>query len=252
MLLKVPMVHGPLTTVKTHLIGHIHDSCRVEQGFFLSSRQFRLTLNQEINLANMSGLGVQIGQVHVASAGLADDCNLMATNIPFMQAIINITQHVSSEFNYTFVPSKTTVLIINTTKVKGSKFPWIDPESAALKVAATTITPSTQATHLRVIRTTSLSNVPAVLSQIAAHSRSLYGVMGSGLAKNHWSNPAASIRVEAMYCSPVLYNGLASLLLLKMAINTLTTYKNFFETASEIAKRDFSTSHPLPSRYPAC
>ena len=37
--------------------------------------------------------------------------------------------------------------------------------------------------------------------------------MSAGLARNHHSNPVAKLRVHAVYCVPVLFSGLASLVL---------------------------------------
>ena len=69
-----------------------------------------------------------------------------------------------------------------------------------------------------------MSNLPTVLSCIVVHSRALFGVLGVGLTKNHWSSPVASIIVEALYCSPVFYSGLTSLFLSKTEANSLTAY----------------------------
>ena len=46
-----------------------------------------------------------------------------------------------------------------------------------------------------------------------AHTRAVYAVLPAGLARGHNGNPAAALRVEAMYGLPVLLSGLASLIL---------------------------------------
>ena len=226
------------------LIGPIHDARGVKQGGILSSCQFQLTTNREIKLANWSGLGVQVGQVHVASAALADDCNPMDTCGAFMQALIKITALAAAAANYLSVPSKTKILVLNTTTRQTKRFPWIDPLEASFEVAGTTIKPTTQATHLGIVRTNSLSNMPAVMARISAHSRALYAVMGVGLAKNHWGNPSASIRVKNLYYSPVLFSGLAALLMSKDEILTLAVYNR--KILRQLQKLPKGTPIPAP------
>ena len=58
-------------------------------------------------------------------------------------------------------------------------------------------------------------NMPNILSRMTAHTRALFSVLSIGTDKGHHGNPAASIRVEKLYDSPVLLNGLSSLVLSK-------------------------------------
>ena len=64
---------------------------------------------------------------------------------------------------------------------------------------------SSQAEHVGVLRSKEGGNMPALMS--------LYSVVSSSLARGHRGNHAASLRVEATYCAPQLYSGLATLLL---------------------------------------
>ena len=72
---------------------------------------------------------------------------------------------------------------------------------------------SSQAEHVGVLRSKEGGNMPALMSRLSAHGKSLYSVVSSSLARGHRGNPAASLRVEATYCAPQLYSGLATLLL---------------------------------------
>ena len=56
-------------------------------------------------------------------------------------------------------------------------------------------------------------NMPALISFLSSHSKSLYAILSCGMARRHRGNPAASLRVEALYCAPRLYSGLSTLLL---------------------------------------
>ena len=84
---------------------------------------------------------------------------------------------------------------------------------------------SSQAEHVGVVRSTDGTNQPALLSRLSAHSKSLYGTLFCGMARSHRGNPAASLQVEAMYCAPRLYSGLATLLLSPSEISSLYSHQ---------------------------
>ena len=63
--------------------------------------------------------------------------------------------------------------------------------------------------------------MPHVIDRIAAHKRALAAILGSGAARHHNARPSASIHLEKVYASPVLFSGMASLVLNEKEINTL-------------------------------
>ena len=64
-------------------------------------------------------------------------------------------------------------------------------------------------------------NLPNVMSRMSAHTRAMMAVLPAGLARGHRGNPAAGLRVEHLYGTPVLLSGLASLVLSKAEISAL-------------------------------
>ena len=64
----------------------------------------------------------------------------------------------------------------------------------------------------------------------------------AGLALHHGGNPAASLRVDNVYCLPVLLSGLASLLLSKAEINKIGRYY----------KVNIARLMKIPDRTPEC
>ena len=78
-----------------------------------------------------------------------------------------------------------------------------------------------QAEHVGVLRCPGAGNMASILARETAHTRAVYAVLPAGLARGHNGNPAAALRVEAMYGLPVLLSGLASLILGKPELQAL-------------------------------
>ena len=86
------------------------------------------------------------------------------------------------------------------------------------------------AEHVGVIRAVS-GNLPNVVQRISAHKRAIQAVLRNGRAKSHRANPAASLKDEQIYGTPVLLSGLSSLVLTKheeklISHHHLTTLRN--------------------------
>ena len=76
--------------------------------------------------------------------------------------------------------------------------------------------------------------MPHILDRIAKHKRAIAAVLFTGVAKSHRGNPAASIRIHNLYCTPVLMSGLASLVLTKAEISVLD--RHFTSTLERLQK----------------
>ena len=55
--------------------------------------------------------------------------------------------------------------------------------------------------------------MPNILARLSAHTRAIMAVVPTGMAYSHRGNPAASLRLEKLYGTPVLLSGLAALVL---------------------------------------
>ena len=71
---------------------------------------------------------------------------------------------------------------------------------------------TTQAEHVGVWRNTA-GNMPNIIHRVAEHKKSLGSVLSAGLARRHRGSPAAALRVHQLHCTPVLFSGLATLVL---------------------------------------
>ena len=203
------------------VIGPILDGREVEQGGISSSKLFQLTTDNELCTLNSTGLGVLSLWLPLNRLMMKFCC---PTPTHATQSLINTTVELATQMNYRNVPSKTKVLL---TKPKPSKHPEAKPISPSTQFAVdgVSVPVSSEATHLGIVRSGHhSSNLPALLSQIAAHSRSLYGVLNLSMAKNHRTPPSTSMRIESVFFSPVLFSGLSPLIFTKPEINTLNVY----------------------------
>ena len=67
------------------------------------------------------------------------------------------------------------------------------------------------------------SNFPNLMSRISAHTKAVMSVLPAGLGRGHSGNPAAALRVEKLYGSPVLLSGVAALVLTKTDVDGVGT-----------------------------
>ena len=76
---------------------------------------------------------------------------------------------------------------------------------------------------------------------LSAHKKSLNGDLSAGLARGHRGNPAASLHVHQLYATPVLFSGMASLVLSPTEIKMLD---NHFQNTLQ----DLQCLHPKTPR----
>ena len=75
-------------------------------------------------------------------------------------------------------------------------------------------------TPVKFIRSTT-GNLPNLLNRIVCHKKSLGALLAVGMARSHRGNTAASLHVHRLYETPVLFSGLAALVLTKAEISIL-------------------------------
>ena len=201
------------------LMGPIRDLLGVEQGGINSDRLYKLANNDQLNVAQLSNLGVDLGSYIVSCIGQADDSALQANDIHSLQNLLLLTLDYCQRYNVTLVPEKTKLLafsppgceqlvdyakIISPININGRFIPFTD-----------------SAEHVGIVRSIN-GNGPNILARFTAHRRAVFSLLSSGLARGHRGNPAASVRVERLYGIPVLLSGLASLVLSTSDVSVIT------------------------------
>ena len=184
-----------------------------------------------------------MGAVTVAAIGQADDVALVSPHPAALQSLLNLSQAFSASTSLTNVPEKTKLLAYPAKGNSNSITYW--QEAMPIMMAGAPLPLTSQAEHVGVLRSTGGSNMPALLTRLSAHGKSLYGTISCGMARGHRGNPAASLRVEAIYCAPRLYSGLSTLYLSPCEVSSLHAHQK--ETLERLQRLYPRT--PAPAVY---
>ena len=93
-----------------------------------------------------------------------------------------------------------------------------------------------------IVRATS-GNLPNIANQISSHKKAVAAVLHAGAARHHRANPAASLRLEQVYGSPVLLSGLGSLVLDKTELSVVNQHQK--ETLQNLLRLLSNTPQPV-------
>jgi hypothetical protein len=202
------------------LMGPIHDTMGVEQGGRPSDRVYRLVNNEQLETAQKSELGIDMGlavsangDVHrqvLGGVGQSDDVGLLANSLASLKCLLHLTKLYCDKYQVKLVWSKTKLIVLNTKQTEMTSM--VELATTTITVDGELISPCSQATHVGVVRSVN-GNTPHIVERLSAHRKAMYSLFYAGLAKGHRANPAASIRVEAVYGVSVLLSGMASLVL---------------------------------------
>lgn len=216
--------------VQSQVLGPINDIRGVEQGGISSSQQFQLITNHELTTLNCTGLGIPFGPDSIAAIGLADNQVLITTSTNRAHTLVDMAVDLGNQNNLTNIPSKTKLIITNP---KASRRPVHAPipSSSSITVDGVTMLSSAEATHLGVIRSSHHSSNSPV--RFKAHTKSVFATLNIGLAKNHWTSHATSLKIHSVYLSPILFSGLATLVLTTSELSTLNTCQEDIKAVNE-------------------
>ena len=201
------------------LMGPVRDKLGVEQGGINSDRLYKLANNKELKITQQSALGLKIGDIHCGSIGQADDVGLVSDDIHRLFCILNLAIQYAKEYHIEMVPEKTKLLCFTPRGQHLDTYYWqvVSP----ISMDGFRIGFSESAEHVGIIRSTQTGNLANVLARQAAHEKAVHAVLPAGLARGHQGNPAAALRVERLYGSPVLLSGLGALVLSKTEIDSI-------------------------------
>ena len=217
------------------LMGPARDLTGLEQGGVPSGDFYKVHNNEQIEAAQKSKQGVDIGSSVISAAAQADDVLLTTNDIYSLQNLIDLTSTYCKRFNVHLSPEKTKLLVICSKSCRdlAEYSKSINP----INIDGVKIEFSTSAEHVGVLRSTT-GNLPNILDRVAAHKKALGSVLAAGLARGHRGNLAAALKVEKLYACPVLMSGLASLFMTKSEVNIIANhYKSTLENIQKFHKR---------------
>ena len=202
-------------------MGPSEDITGFEQGGVNSSDYYKLYNNEQLAVAQDSALGADMGSSIISAVGQADDVILLSNEIYSLQLLVTLTEEYCRKYRVKLEPKKTKLLGFynksSETLVK------LAEKMGGITLNKVKVEFSSQAEHVGVIRSCD-GNLPNLLNRISAHKKSLGSVLSAGLARGHRGSPAAALRVHQLHCLPVLFNGLASLVLSKGEIKMIDSH----------------------------
>ena len=170
----------------------------------------------------------------VSGVGQADDIGLLSNSIFNLFNILYLALNYCQKFNIELCAEKTKLLMLK--KKNDQSFVAFNP----ININGNHINFSHQAEHVGVIRSCD-GNIPNLMNRFAAHRGSIAANLFTGTARNHRGNLAASLKIENLYASPVLFSGLASLALSKTEVNLID--QHYLNTIRALIKCHSGTPH---------
>ena len=203
------------------MMGPAHDDTGFEQGGINSSDFYKLYNNEQLISTQRSRLGIDLKSCVISAIGQADDVVHVANSIDDLNLLVKITEDYCKKYRVTLVPSKTKLLAYANTEHEYEVYlaQLLNP----IKIDNTPVKFCDETEHVGIIRNIS-GNLPNLLNRIICHKKSLGAILSAGLARGHRGNPAASLRVHQLYETPVLFSGLAALVLTKAEIGILDSH----------------------------
>ena len=223
-------------------MGPILDFWGLEQGGKNSSEFYKVYNNEQVETAQQSKLGVQLGgaQPQVISAiAQADDVCLLTNDIFSLQNLLQLSLSYCKKYHVTLSAEKTKLQVFsnNATWQKS----YYDTVVSPLNIDGEDLPFVSETEHVGLIRSVH-GNLPHILNRFKSHRGALFKVLPAGLAWGHRGNPAVALHVHKMHAEPVLLSGLGSLVLKKSEISMISQY----------LKRTVQSLQKLMDRTPPC
>ena len=204
------------------LMGPIIDVRGLEQGGISSSDEYKLYNNEQAKVSQASGLGVTMRGSTISCISLADDALLVANTLYDLRNLLYLTVQYCLKYDVELVPEKTQLIAFHRQEIEHDVN--FAKESICLTLNDSDISFVNQVSHLGVLRGDKPGNTLSIMDRLAAHRRQLFSLLPAGMALKHSGNPATSIKVEKIYCLPVLMSGLASLFITHSEMVSINSY----------------------------
>ena len=150
--------------------------------------------------------------VVVSSIGQADDTALLSKYLLKLSSLLILAVEYCEQYHVELVADKTKLLAYSPSGYRTQMH--LDKLLHPVILGNKQLPFSSHSEHVGVLRSVE-GNMPHIMGRLSSHIRAVMAVLPTGMARGHSGNPAASLRLEKLYGSPVLLSGLSSLLLSK-------------------------------------
>ena len=175
----------------------------------------------------------------MASLGQADDMALVSNDIQQLQHLLNLSLIYCKKHQVQLSAEKTKLLLYSETETDYTKYARL---LSPLPIDDTPIPFTDTAEHVGVLRSVS-GNMPHILQRIICHKRALGQILSMGMSRRHRANLIATLRGENIFVSPVLFSGIASLILTKPESDILAQHVKV--TTEKLLKLHPKTPEPV-------
>ena len=222
-----------------NLMGPIKDQLGLEQGGPNSSEFYKIYNNEQLTTAQESGLGTSIYNIEVASDGQADDTGLMSNSANQLQCLLELTLSYCRKHQVQLSTGKTKLMVFCNKETDYVKYANL---LSPINIDNTTIEFVSSAEHVGVLRSVS-GNLPHIHQRIVNHKKALASILSVGMSRRRRANPLSSLRAETIFGTPVLFSGVATLILTRSEINILSHHIK--ENVQNLLKLFPSTPEPV-------
>ena len=224
-------------------MGPVDDKWGLEQGGKNSSEFYKVYNNDQLEVAQSSHFGVDLGgsSPNVISAiGQADDVALVSNDIFALHHLLQLSLHYCQRHHVTLRADKTKLQVFSDKRSEMDAYYAKVISPLVMNDKPIKFVP--EAEHVGLLRSTEAGNLQHILQRFANHRKALSAVLPVGLARGHRGNPAASLLVNDIYATPVLFSGLSSLILKSTEVTMIDQYMK--QTVQRLQK--------LMDKTPAC
>ena len=223
-------------------MGPIKDSWGLEQGGKNSSEFYKVYNNDQLEVAQSSQLGVELGgstPLVVSAIGQADDVALVSNEIFALQALLQLSLQYCQHHHVTLRGDKTKLQVFS--DFRSDMAAYYAKLVSPITMEGKQVKFAKEVQHVGLTRSPS-GNLPHILGRVEAHRKVLAGLLPVGLALGHNGNPAASLLIHNLYAISVLFSGLFSLALKSTEISLL----------DQVMKKTVQRLMKLMMKTPAC
>ena len=180
----------------------------VRQEGILSTDLYKLYINPLLDRLQDVGIGLKIGNINVNNKGCADDIALLSTQLSDAQIMVNMALNFANLEGYELQPKKSVAI-----HIRGNN-KQCETTNEKLNMGNITMPEVEQATHLGIIRTTTMKhNIPTKVDEnITKPRRSAYSLFGCGFHRHNGLDPVSLLHIYKTYITPVLLYGMELLL----------------------------------------